>query len=89
MIKINNELKEDQNLKREQLHALELVHKNELNELTKDISEKTSLIENMRKQMERLKLESKDNKKPILNKKTANTVDESLDNSDEKKYINV
>lgn len=53
LLKENNELKEAEKLKAEQINALLLVHKNDLSEYTEKLSEKSALVENMRSQIEK------------------------------------
>lgn len=61
MIEENEQLKEDNKIKTEQINALEMVYKYDLDEATKTISENTSLIENMRSEIQKLEAKEKEN----------------------------
>lgn len=60
MIEENEQLKEDNKIKTEQINALEMVYKYDLDEATKTISENTSLIENMRSEIQKLEAKEKE-----------------------------
>lgn len=64
MIEENEQLKEDNKIKIEQINALEMVYKYDLDEATKTISENTSLIENMRSEIQKLEAKEKENSFP-------------------------
>lgn len=59
LIKENNELKQADTIKTEQINALQLVHKDELKKHTQVLSEKSALVENMRSQIAKMEAAQK------------------------------